>query len=385
MTASPILISTAIGPDFLHGIGSAEFGPNGTSLHRLPAWARAQCPDPQLLLAEGQPSGVGLVLVTTATIIELDTRPTKRLHTGLPPRPDGIYDLCIDGELVRQATAKGGNTLEIDTTTWSHRLVEGGPATVRFEGLPPRSKTVEIWLPHDETTELLGLRSDAPLEPVVAPKRRVWVHHGSSISQGSNATNPTGIWPAIAARRAGVSLTNLGFGGSALLDPFVARTIRDMPADAISIKLGINLVNLDLMRLRAFGPAVHGFLDTIREGHPTTPLLVVSPIFCPIHEETPGPGTADFSTGQPCFRATGNPADVAAGKLTLKVIREALQQIVTQRQATDPAIHYLDGCELYGPEDHADLPLPDDLHPDAATHRLIGERFATRGLARFVG
>ena len=53
--------------------------------------------------------------------------------------------------------------------------------------------------------------------------------------------------------------------------------MRDTPADLISVKIGINLVNTDLMRLRAFGPAVHGFLDTIREGHPSTPLLVVSP------------------------------------------------------------------------------------------------------------
>ena len=74
----------------------------------------------------------------------------------------------------------------------------------------------------------------------------------------------------------GVELINLGLGGSALLDPFTARTMRDTPADLISVKIGINLVNADLMRLRAFIPAVHGFLDTIREGHPTTPLLVVS-------------------------------------------------------------------------------------------------------------
>ena len=86
-----------------------------------------------------------------------------------------------------------------------------------------------------------------------------------------------------------MELVNLGLGGSALLDPFTARAMRDTPADLISVKIGINLVNTDLMRLRAFAPAVHGFLDTIREGHPTTPLLVVSPIYCPIHEDTPGP------------------------------------------------------------------------------------------------
>ena len=123
----------------------------------------------------------------------------------------------------------------------------------------------------------------------------MWLHHGSSISHGSNAESPSTTWPALAASAGGVELVNLGFGGSALLDPFTARTMRDTPADLISVKIGINLVNTDLMRLRAFAPAVHGFLDTIREGHPTTPLLVVSPLLCPIHEDTPGPAAPDLS------------------------------------------------------------------------------------------
>ena len=153
------------------------------------------------------------------------------------------------------------------------------------------------------------------------------MHHGSSISHGSNAASPTGTWPAQAALRAGVDLVNLGLGGSALLDPFVARTIRDTAADLISVKIGINLVNVDLMRMRAFTPAVHGFLDTIRDGHPDTPLLVVSPLFCPIHETTPGPGAFDpeaLAEGIIRFRATGDPAEVAAGKLTLTTIRDEL-------------------------------------------------------------
>src|SRR5690606_27125710 len=139
-------------------------------------------------------------------------------------------------------------------------------------------------------------------------------HHGSSISHGSNAASPTTTWPALAASRGGVDLINRGFSGSALLDPFTARVLRDTPADLISIKIGINLVNADLMRVRAFGPAVHGFLDTIREGrHRTTPLLVISPILCPIHEDTPGPCAFDLdalAAGQVRFRATGDPAEV---------------------------------------------------------------------------
>lgn len=160
-----------------------------------------------------------------------------------------------------------------------------------------------------------------------------------------------------------------------MIDPFVARTIRDLPADLISVKLGINLVNGDVMRRRVLAPAVHGFLDTIRDGHPTTPLLLVSPLLCPIHEDTPGPGGAVLEDGATRFVATGDPADVPAGRLTLRVIREVLAAVAAQR-ADDPHLTYLDGRELYGEADEAELPLPDALHPDAATHRLIGERFA---------
>ena len=52
-----------------------------------------------------------------------------------------------------------------------------------------------------------------------------------------------------------------------------------------------------------------------------------------------------------------------------------------QRAADDPNLHYLDGRELYGEADFAELPLSDQLHPDAATHLRIGKRFATLAFA----
>ncbi|MFC1436839.1 GDSL-type esterase/lipase family protein [Streptacidiphilus sp. N1-10] len=377
------LTTTPITADLLRGALDLERTGHGLLPHRLPAWARAQNTDPQLAMAEAQPSGVRLVLRTRATVVELDTLPTKRSYAGAPPRPDGVYDLVVDGRLAGQAVAPGGNTLTIDMATGTADHRPGPVATVRFTGLSDQDKDVEIWLPHNETTELVSLRTDAAVQPVPDRGRKVWLHHGSSISHGSDAASPSTTWPAIAAARAGVELVNLGLGGSALLDPFAARTIRDTPADLISLKIGINLVNTDLMRMRAFTPAVHGFLDTVREGHPTTPLLVVSPILCPIHEDTPGPTTFDLAalaTGQLRFTATGDPAERAAGKLTLTAIREELSRIVRQRSADDPNLRHLDGRELYGEADSAELPLPDQLHPDAATHRRMGERFAELGL-----
>ncbi len=369
--------TTPVTADLLRGALELERTERGMLPHRLPAWARAQCSDAQLAMAESQPSGVRLAFRTRARAIELDTLPTKVTYVGAAPRPDGVYDLLVDGRIAGQATAAGGDTLIIDMTTATRQTRPGHAGTVRFTDLPTGMKNIQIWLPHNETTRLLALRADAPVEPAPAEDRKVWLHHGSSISHGSNAASPTTTWPALASLLGDVELTNLGLGGSALLDAFTARTMRDTPADLISVKIGINLVNADLMRLRAFTPAVHGFLDTIRDGHPTAPLLVISPILCPIHEDTPGPCAADLSDpDRPRFRATGDPAERAAGKLALTIIRDELARIVQQRRTHDPNLHYRDGRDLYGAADFAELPLPDQLHPDADAHRRIGERFA---------
>ena len=371
--------ATPITADLVRGALELEPTDRGLLLHRLPARARAQAGgDGQLLMAESHPAGVRLVFRTAATVVELETHRTMMGYVGVPARPDCFYDLLVDGELVAQATQPSGDVIEVDMSSGAVDTRQGPAGTARFVGLPARDKVVELWLPWSETVRLVELRTDAPVEPVPATGR-VWLHHGSSISQGSSADSPSTTWPALAAREAGVDLVNLGLAGSALLDPFTARAMRDTPADLVSVKVGINLVNLDLLRLRAFGPAVHGFLDTLREGHPTTPLLVVSPVLCPIHEHTPGPLLPDFSQlseGKLSYLATGDPADPT--RLTLTVIREQLARIVAQRAADDPHLFHLDGRELYGEADTDALPLPDRLHPDAATHRLIAERFAER-------
>ncbi|WP_116706939.1 GDSL-type esterase/lipase family protein [Actinomycetospora cinnamomea] len=369
---------TPITPDLVRGALTLEPTEHGLAPHRLPARARAQG-DGQLAMAEAQPSGVRLVLRTAATVVELDTLRTRVGYRDLPLRPDGVYDLLVDGVLTARASTTGGRVLRLDPATGVAETEPGPLGTVRFEGLPARDKELAIWLPHTEITELVALRTDAPVAAAPRGDRPVWAHHGSSISHGSNAASPSTTWPALAAATGGAELVNLGFGGSAMLDPFTARALRDTPADLISVKIGINLVNGDVMRRRALGPAVHGFLDTIREGRPTTPLLVVSPILCPIHEDTPGPGAVDLDgVGAMRFRATGDPGDVPAGRLTLRVVREELARIVAQRAADDPWLSHVDGLELYGESDAADLPLPDRLHPDAATHARIAERFAAR-------
>ncbi|GAA1803663.1 GDSL-type esterase/lipase family protein [Nesterenkonia flava] len=364
--------------------GAVELEPTARGLlpRRLPGWALEQNIDPMVERVTAEPSGVRLEFLTRAGVVELEVYATA--YAGEDWQPAfRTYDLVVDGVLHAQASATSGRVIQVDPATRRQQVREGSTSALRFEDLPAGEKHVEIWLPNSERTELVSLRADAPLaalnEDRAGAGQTRWLHHGSSISQGSDAAHPTGIWPAVAARAAGVHLQNLGFGGQAVLDPFTARTLRETPADVITLKLGINLVNGDIMRRRAFTPAVHGFLDTIREGqHASTPLVVVSPLHCAIHEQTPGALRYETVQGQPRFSALGDPAEVAQGRLSLEVIREDLAAVVAARQRRDENLYFLSGLELFGAEDEQALPMPDQLHPDTAAHRLIGERFAQR-------
>ena len=370
----------AAGPVLLRGALDVERTDAGWLPRRLPLWTRAQYADQGIDEMAMQPSGVRLVFRSAADAVELDVLTWQAVWPGdQVPTGVGVFDLVVDGE-VRAAgwTRVAGDIELLDGTGTTVERRPGDVATVRFEGLGDSVKEIEIWLPQHTRVYLVALRADAPIEPPEQSLDEVrWVHHGSSISHCHEADRPTGTWPVVAARAASVQLVNMGLAGQAQVDPFTARSIRDLPADVISLKLGINVVNADSLRLRAFIPAVHGFLDTIREGHPDTPLLLISPIICPAVEDRPGP-TRDTGAG-PNGEAHWNvsdsdPAAVAEGRLSLGVIRETLARIVAERSPRDPNLHYLDGRLLFGPDD-LDY-LPDNLHPNAEGYRLMGERFA---------
>lgn len=373
------MITIPITADLVHGAAELETTEDGQKVHRLPAWVRRQFPDPQLIGMETQPAGCRVSFRTSASCVELVLHTGRVAYLGAE-RPRGHVDIHVDGALTRSDVLTGGDALEVDIISGGATMVPGGDHTVSVTGLAGDDVLVELWLPHNESTTLVSLRADAQVRPDDRRRPR-WVHYGSSISQGSAALEPSATWPALAARAAGLDLRNLGFGGSAMADQCLARVIRDEPADVISIKLGINIVNADAMRMRALLPAVHGFLDTIRDGHPETPIVLVSPLHCSIHEATPGPGAFDPTTiGSPQIRflATGDPAEVPAGRLTLGTIRTALRDVVAQR--ADANLRLVEGTDLFGELDEHEFPLADGLHPSAAAHRIIAERFVAAAL-----
>lgn len=371
------------------GASWLEATDHGLLPHRLPAWTRPHFPDAFYHLNEIQPSGVRLRFTTAARTITLVVAVSRSV--GLEARAGAAepvvawegaperFDLLCEGQLVATAQAGEAGRMLLDFAAGVVTDQPGSATPVTFEvsGSGGAARTYELWLPYREHVRLVALEADAEIvapEPSAKPR---WLHHGSSISHGANAASPSGIWPVIAAQAAGVEVTNLGFSGAAVLDPFVARAMRDAEADVLSVKIGINVLNGDFYGRRMFRPLLHGFLDTVREGKPTTPVMVISPVFCPIGENVPGPTMVDPTVPVTVFRTYGSPDQVAAGKLHLREMREIIASVVADRVAAgDGALHYLDGLELYGPGDWATYPMADLLHPDPPAQRLIGERFA---------
>lgn len=349
-----------------------ETGLLGVRPRRLPAWTRRQIPDRGFDFVVGMGSGLRIATRTRATEIELEFV-VIGIDPGLGATVPATVQLVVDG--VVRATRVFGVDQQTLVDGTGAITQECGPVHARFSGLGDEVKDVEIWLPHSTAMELVALSADAPLSPP-GDDLPLWVHHGSSISQCGEAHEPTLVWPAVAARAAGVRVQSLGFSGNAVADPFVARTIRDLPASLISVEIGINVVNGDLMRRRMFEPVVHGFLDTIREGHPDTPLLIIGPIPCPAHERMPGPTVIDPATGQ--CASTGYAAEAERGAMTLEAVRDAWAGILETR-ADDPNLHYLDGRVLLPESEIGDL--PDGLHPSAEAYVRMGTRFAAAAFA----
>ena len=305
------------------GAVSLQKTEDGVKPWRTPHPSHVLFPEP-LLERSAMPAGVRISFRSNTT----------QVSGSIAPQNDaGILDLCCDGEQIDSIDLKQKDSFA-------------------FKGLADDEKLIELWLPQFGQFQLRSLEIDdgATLEAFTDTRPR-WITYGSSITQCRAAASPTQTWPAVVARTHGLNLTCLGYGGQCHLDTMVARMIRDLPADYISMCLGINIQGASSFGPRAFRPAIIGAVQIVREKHPDIPIALMSPICCPPREETPN--TVGFH---------------------LKRMREEVQAATEALQTHgDTQVHYVDGLSVFG----ADLVhlLPDNLHPDAEGYRVMGKNF----------
>jgi lysophospholipase L1-like esterase len=271
------------------------------------------------------PAGVRMILRSNTQSIKIEiTEATEFME----------MDCLIDGTLVKTAYLSAGETM------------------VSFVSLPGQSKLIEIYLSQRLPVPISGIWIDEGAEwELIDDSRLRWITYGSSITHCYYSDSPSQTWPALAANKMDFNLTSLGYSGNCHLEPMVARMIRDLPADFISICAGINIVGGNTLSERTFSPALIGFIQTIRDVHKDVPLVVISPIF---HRER-------------------EKSENEVGLSLEKVRTEIVQVIDMLKRHGDQNIYYIDGLEMFGEE--YEKYLPDGLHPNGAGDKIIADRF----------
>ncbi|HTL52416.1 MAG TPA: SGNH/GDSL hydrolase family protein [Planctomycetota bacterium] len=283
---------------------------------------------PVLMERTQKTSGVRIAFYSTTTALKATIAPWPEMCN---------VDICCDGELLRTVE------LAINQTHWS------------VTGLPAKRKLIEIWLPPKAHTTLKSLEIDTGAGVVrYVDKRPRWATYGSSITQCSISQSPVHTWPAIVARNCGFNLLNLGFSGECCLDAMVARVMRDSAVDFLSMEIGPNIYGSNALNERSFRASILAFVAIVREGHPQTPYVLMTPIHYPVGETRKN--TAGF---------------------TMQEMRQELAAAAQILRANgDKHLHFVDGTTVMGPE-HLAL-MPDGCHPTPEGYKVMGENFTHR-------
>lgn len=354
--------------ELLVGAASVSTDDQGVSFSRLPAWVGDRLTtDPILPFVAANGSGVRLVFETDATQISLGLSLTE-IRIGEMPRQPVAAIAVVDGEQIRFAFDSVANTINPLAPGGGNF---GGADSIISLDLGEGSHRVEVWLPQNCSAKITSFEADSDLRPIKLTKP-TWVHYGSSISHCGEADGPLGVWPVVAADALDLNIYNLGLAGQAQLDQFAARSIAELNPDFISLKIGINTINANSMSSRTYPHAVHGFIDTIRDRHPDVPILISTAIFCPPHEEGYAPTIFDPVARK--AKGSPKPDEFFATTMNLSIARDLTESVVKLRQQTDANLFLMSGLDLFGEADAHDL--PDDLHPNAAGYRRMGQRFA---------
>lgn len=138
-------------------------------------------------------------------------------------------------------------------------------------GLGREMRDYLIYFPLYNGVEALsiGVAEDAEFHAVAPMPAKPIVYYGTSITQGGCCSHPGNVYTSMLSRRLGVPFINLGFSGSARMEPEMAEMIAELDPALFVIDAVPNM-DAPLIRERALP-----FLQIIRAARPDTPILIV--------------------------------------------------------------------------------------------------------------
>lgn len=303
------------------GLGVAYPRVDPTDAARLPAdtWAMASVPAGVRLELVGDAEGVRLAVETSG-----DDLGYRGQGAGT------TFAALVGDELLDEVPARQGRSVVELRFHGRSELDPAAPVVVHLpEGMKPVVHTV---------TAVGG-----SLEP--APPGPRWLCYGDSIAEGWVASGPAWSWPARVARRHRLDLVNLGYAGAARGEIASAEQLAGLSADVISLSHGTNCWSRTPHSASMVRAGLDAFLDIVRQGHPDTPIVVVSPVVRPDAE------------------ATANRLGA-----TLADLRSAIEQVVTSHMGRDARLSLVPGAALLRPDQ-----LPDGIHPGDDGHDALAE------------
>jgi lysophospholipase L1-like esterase len=220
-------------------------------------------------------------------------------------------------------------------------LMGEGMAELLMSGRP--DLPVTVYLPEGMAPLVTGV---AGVEDtmVPAPLQPRWLAYGDAVTQGWLASAPAMAWPAVAGRKLGLDVCNLGYAGTARGETTSALMLAEIPAEVVSIAFGLNNWSRVPHTKTLMAEEVRCFLSVVRKGHPETPIVVVSPTVRPDAENEPNRVGA-----------------------TLAELRTAMEQTVrTCIDEGDERLFLVEGLAVVDPDD-----LEDGIYPGDEGHRRL--------------
>jgi lysophospholipase L1-like esterase len=215
------------------------------------------------------------------------------------------------------------------------------------EGLTRSPRTYQLYLPLYNGIESLrlGVEAGAQLEPLgPRPEKKPLLFYGTSIMHGACASRPGMAIPALLGRRLDRPTINLGFSGNGRMDPELAPLLAELDPAVYCLDCLPNM-NPDLVRERAVP-----FVQRLRQARPETPILLVEDrVFT----------NARFFPSKQQFHQDNH-----------RALRAAYQSL---RDDGDPALYYLEGDLLLGPDGEG---ATDGSHPNDLGFVRYAEAYA---------